>query len=222
MNSYTHILRKYECHLRKAFDYRDKSQGQSVDQALELKKKIDWNFVATALDVIGDTTQAINNLLEFGLEGNTDGNDPGEKHLRLYGVLNASYLQQFALVNLYKKCNLSKPKDVIEKLEKLKIYQLRNKLGAHSNDCENDHGKLESYVFIQISLEGYRFEYMNNETSERKWVDLKECLIEHLALMIDYLDKIYEKSIKTIHKGENSRLQEHMQKLSELRILKTA
>lgn len=220
MNTYTQILREYETAFRDLVTFKNLSTTKKVKEAIRLNKSEDWSFICTALDVIGDTTQAINNFLEFGLEGNTDGNDPGEKYLRLYGVLNATYLQQFALVNLYKKSNLFKPKDVIKKMEKLEIYNLRNKLGAHSNDYENDQGILESYVIIQISLKGYLFEYMNNDTSEREWVNLKKCLEEHLRLAIDLLDKVYDKSIKTIHKGEDSKKEEHLNILSKLRKLK--
>jgi len=99
----------------------------------------------------------------------------------------------------------------------LKVYDLRNKLGAHSNAFENDQGKLESYVIIQISLEGYTFEYMNNETSDRIFVDIKKCLEEHLILAINLLDKIYAKYIKTIHKGEDNKKEEQNKILLELR-----
>jgi len=145
--------------------------------------------------------------------------------LRLYGVLNACYLQQFAVLSLYKRCNLEKPDGVKQKLNDLKIYELRNKLGAHSPDYKNKQDdkkedSIESYVIIRISAKRYKFKYINNESTEGEWVDLKEYLEEHLRLIVDLLDKIYEKSIKTLHKGENSKLQKHMQKLSELRILK--
>lgn len=222
MNRYTQILRDYEKAFRDLLTFKNWSSDQNVKDTLKLNKSEDWSFICTALDVIGDTTLAISNLLEYGLEGHKNGSDFGEIYLRLYGVLNASYLQQFAIVSLYKKCNLPKPGDVIDRLEKLKIYKLRNKLGAHSNDYKNEQDVLECYVIIRISVKGCQFEYKNNESSEREWVDLKQYLEEHLLLIIDYLDKIYEKSIKTLHKGESSKLQEHMQKLSELRVLKTA
>ncbi len=176
MNTYTQILRKYEIAFRDLVTFKNWDSNQNVKDTLKLNKTEDWSFICTALDVIGDTTQAISNFLEFDLEGHTDGNDFGEMYLRLYGVLNASYLQQFAIVSLYKKCNLPKPGDVIDRLKKLKIYKLRNKLGAHSNDYRNEQDVLESYVIIPISVKGCQFEYKNNESSEGEWVDLKEYL----------------------------------------------
>ena len=222
MNKSTDILREYETAFRDLVTFKNFNSNKDVKQTLRLNKREDWSFICSALDVIGDTTLAISNFLESGLEGQTDGNDFGEKYLRLYGVLNATYLQQFAIVGLYKKCNLTDPKDVIEKFKKLKIFELRNKLGAHSTEYSVGNGQVESYVIVRTSTEGHRLEFINNDSLIREWVDLKQYLEEHLLLIIDYLDKLYEKSIKTLHKGEESKIQEHMQKLSELRVLKTA
>ena len=61
---------------------------------------------------------------------------------------------------------------------------------------------------------------MTESSSEREWVNLKKCLEEHLRLAIDLLDKVYDKSIKTIHKGEDSKKEEHLNILSKLRRLK--
>jgi hypothetical protein len=176
MNTYTQILRKYETAFRDLVTFKNWGSDQNVKDTLKLNKAEDWSFICTALDVIGDTTLAISNFLEFGLEGHTDGNDFGEKYLRLYGVLNASYLQQFAVFSLYKRCNLEKLDDVKQELSNLKIYELRNKLGAHSTDYKNkqDNKKqdlIECYVIIRISAKGYNFEYINNESSKREWVD---------------------------------------------------
>lgn len=220
MSPYTQILRKYETAFRDLVTFKNWNSKQSVKDTLKLNKSGDWSFICTALDVIGDTTLAISNFLEYGLEGHKDGSDFGEMYLRLYGVLNASYLQQFAIVSLYKRCNLPKSGDVIERLRKLNIYKLRNKLGAHSNDYKNEQDILESYVITRISAKGCQFEYKNNESSEREWIDLKKYLEEHLKLIIDLMDKIYEKSIKTLYKGEKDKQEEQNKILLDLRKLK--
>ncbi len=77
MNTYTQILRKYESDLRDAIRNRDQEAGQSLAQALELKENIDWSFICTALDVIGDTTCAIQHFLETGLDGSSVGTEVG-------------------------------------------------------------------------------------------------------------------------------------------------
>ena len=219
MTSLTHVLRQYECAFRDLITFKNLSTDQNVQKALRLNKRADWDVICTALDVIGDTTLAINNFLEFGLEGYTDRDDFGEIYLRLYGVLNATYLQQFAILSLYKRFNLDKPKEVIDSLKNLKVFELRNKLGAHSTNYKNKEDLPESYVINRLSAKGFRLEYKNNKSLEPEWIDLKQCIKEHLVLIIDLLDKIYEKSIKTLYKGEEANIQKQMQILSELRNL---
>lgn len=219
MTSLTHVLRQYECAFRDLITFKNLSTDQNVQKALRLNKRADWDVICTALDVIGDTTLAINNFLEFGLEGYTDRDDFGEIYLRLYGVLNATYLQQFAILSLYKRFNLDKLKEVIDSLKNPKVFELRNKLGAHSTNYKNKEDLPESYVINRLSAKGFRLEYKNNKSLEPEWIDLKQCIKEHLVLIIDLLDKIYEKSIKTLYKGEEANIQKQMQILSELRNL---
>ena len=77
MNFYTQNLRKYESAFRDLVTLKNWSTNKGVKEAIRLNKSKDWSFICTALDVIGDTTLAIDNFLEFGLEGQTDGNDFG-------------------------------------------------------------------------------------------------------------------------------------------------
>lgn len=46
-------------------------------------------------------------------------------------------------------------------------------------------------------------------------------LREHLKLIVELLDKTYEKTIKTIYRGNQLRLNEELRKLTELRNLKS-
>jgi hypothetical protein len=219
MNSYTQILSEYQHSFNDLITSRNLKSNKAVKDVIRLNNNKEWSFMCTALDILNDTTLAIDNFLEHGLEGHSDGNDPDEMYLRLYGILNACYLQQFAIYNLYKICNLEKLDKTLKELNDLKIYELRNKLGAHSIDYKNKDDELECYVINRSSLSGYLFEYSNNNNSEREWVNLKECLVEHLVLIIDYLDKVYEKYINTLYKGKNSKPKDHINKLAELRML---
>jgi len=56
----------------------------------------DWNILCASMDIIGDTTLAIQNFKETGIGQNT-----GEKYLKLYGLLQAIYLQQDAIKFLF-------------------------------------------------------------------------------------------------------------------------
>jgi hypothetical protein len=186
-----------------------------------LTKEEDWGFICTAMNIVGDASCAVDNFLQFGLDGPTKYNDVGEKYLRLYGVLNATYIQQHAIHNLYKLTNVPNARDAMKKIEALKIRDVRHRLGAHSNDYLNNKSrKLESFVPVRISLSGFNCEYINNETLKIAYVNLQDCLTEHMTLMIDLLDKIYEKTVKTLYKSEKKKRDEFIEKLHELRIIR--
>jgi len=219
MSPYTQILRKYESNLRDAIYHRDRGKGNSIDEALELTERKDWYFIATTLDVIGDTNLAIQHFLETGLNGLDENTDVGEKYLRLYGLLNSTYLQQEAIVVLYQKIFHWDKQKSKKLFRKSIIRKIRNKVASHSSDYYSG-GVKESYVVIRNTLSKYTFEFMNNETSVREWVDLRECLEEHYYRIIDLLDRIYEKSIKTLYKGEKDKQEEQNKILLDLRKLK--
>ncbi len=226
MKSLTEILRLYETAYRDLVRSKNWSSKQSVKESIRLNKDQDWYFIYTALDVIGDTTLAIKNFLQYGLEGAVDGDDDGEKYLRLYGILNTTYLQQEAVYVLYKCNNLADPQKITEKIKKLKIFEIRNKIGAHSSAYKANKGKLsslqsyESYIPTRHSLAGFTFEYLDNESLDMETVNLVECLEQHLTLVVDLLDKIYEKSIVTLYKGNQKKRKELLDRLSALRKLK--
>ncbi len=210
--------------LQKVFEKKetkqtDESYHDIAQKSLRLNKKEDWNFIVTAMDIIGDTSLAIGNFLEFGLDGTTKDDSIGERYLRLYGVLNASYMQQRAVLNLCKIVNISGFEKIKKQINDLEIFEVRNKIGSHSNDYLNN-GKVESYEPIQISLHGYGFEYINNETLEKQTVNLFECLIKHLEVMVELVDQIYAKAGKTIYKSNPEKIDSFTSILKELRIKK--
>ncbi len=61
------------------------------------KNPDDWNAVCVALDSIGDTTYALRAYEVGGL-----GRGDADKYLRLYGMLQAVYLQQDAISYVYR------------------------------------------------------------------------------------------------------------------------
>jgi len=188
---------------------------------LRLNKEKDSNFVWTAMYIVGDTSMAIQNFLRFGLDGPTKYEDEGERYLRLYGLLNASYIQQDAVLKLYKLMNVPYPKNAKQRIDRLQIRDLRHKVGAHSVDYMNkDIGKIEPFVPVRARLEQFTCEYMNNETLVLQRVDLKECVEEHSKLMVELLATIYEKAVKTAYKGNEKKLQKYKEKLDDLKIIR--
>jgi hypothetical protein len=191
MKSLTEILRQYEIAYRDLVTSKNWNSNQNVKKTLRLNKSQDWSFICTALDVIGDTTLAIKNFSDYGLECATHRGDDGEKYLRLYGILNSAYLQQEAIYSLCKYNNSPDPQKVMEEIKKLKIFEIRNKIGAHSSSYIANKGGsssleiYEPYIPIRHSLTAYTFEYLNNEILDLETVNLVECLEKHLILIID-------------------------------------
>jgi hypothetical protein len=187
---------------------------------LRLNREKDSNFLWTAMYIVGDTSIAIQNFLRFGLDGPTKYDDGGERYLRLYGLSNASYIQQDAVLKLYTLLNVPDPKKAKERIDRLQIRSLRHKVGAHGIDYMNKNiGKIETFVPVRARLGQFTCEYMNNETQAIQRVDLKEYIEEHSKLIVELLARIYEKAAKTAYKGNEKKLQKHKEKLHDLKII---
>jgi len=224
MKQLNEILQSYANAFLDLVNEKIDSTNESIKQALRINKEQDWSFIRTSMDIVDDASDAIGNFLKFGLDGPTKYDESGERYLRLYGLLNATYIQQRAVRTLYELNRLPHPRKTQEKIEKLKIWEVRHKLGAHPCDYIKNKNKpdkqLESFVPIRVSLSGFNCQYLNNETRESENINLKECLKEHNELMISFLDQIYEKSIQTFYRGNQGKLMESNEKLKELRIEK--
>lgn len=221
MKSLVDLLDSYVDEYRELVDSNTSNSHETIRKSLRLNKEEDWAFICTAMDVVGSASLAITNFLSFGLDGPTKYDDAGEKYLRLYGALNATYIQQQAVLTLFKLNQVSNPDKAKEKIECLRVRDVRHKLGAHSNEYLNrDANKKESYVLTRLTLAGFNCEFLNNETSEHTMVDLKSDIEEHLKLMVELLDETYEKAIGTFHKGNQKKQHEFKDKLKDLRIEK--
>ena len=53
-------------------------------------------------------------------------------YLRLYGVLNAIYLQLGGIIDLMKLFNIREQKQIEKQLKSLEIIEFRNKVGSHT------------------------------------------------------------------------------------------
>lgn len=58
------------------------------------------------MDIINDSLLGIESFCKYGVDGPTKYDDFGEKYIRLYGVLNATYIQQQSLLNLHRIANV--------------------------------------------------------------------------------------------------------------------
>ena len=186
------------------------SYSEEAKKVFRLNKQEDFYFLLSAMDIIGDTNMAFSHFLEFGLYGATRYHNMGERYIRLYGVLNASYIQQQAIINLCRICSVSPLPPVIEKVNELKIRDIRHKLGAHSNDCLNQDGKKESFVPVRMSMSEFTVTYSNTNKGNFHTANIKECVEEHLQLMTELYDQIYEKFVNCIYKSNEEKIESLM------------
>ena len=197
---------------------QDKTILTQIKEQLGLQLEDDWGFLCTSMDLIEDSNLAIENFAKFQLEGPTKYNDEGEKYLRLYGFLNAVHIQQNALVTLFALLKVPGKGELIEKVQKLKIRNLRHKLAAHQDSFLNKvSNEKQAFYLSRIDLYGTNIGYGNNVKFSYERIDLRSPLKEHGDLVIDTLDVIYEKSIKTIYKANKNKQEEFVKDLELLR-----
>jgi hypothetical protein len=222
-DTHIEVLGKYGDTFRNLINAKIWPSKINIQKTLRLNKDEDWAFLCVSMDIVEDADTAITNFLKFGLNGPTKYDDVGEKYLRLYGILNATYLQQEAILKLYQIMNvplLTKQKELVDCLS---IRSLRHKLGAHSaNYYHKESDSIQAYVPIRIDLNDFKCTYAKNGRGYHHTVDLKAAVIEHLTMMIELLDKILDKAITTLFKGQQTNRThiEFSKKLEDLRILK--
>jgi ribosomal protein S15P/S13E len=160
-------------------------------QHLLLKDIKYWNQLCSSLYVIEDSDLAINAYLnrEFS-------QDDGEKYLRIYGLLQALFLQQNAVEHLCESLGIKSNSNSNEKLRE--IREIRNDSVGHPTK----RWKCGSYHFIsRITIKKSGFQLVshnkNGETS------FKDIIVQDLVNEQNKcLSKVLEKVINTLEKEE--------------------
>jgi len=221
MNTPLSTLEKYAEAFRELVNARVWGSKESPHEALRLNDSNDWEFICVAMDVVGDASLALYSFLRFGLEGPTRYEDFGERYLRLYGVLSASYLQQEAVMKLYTLMNCPNPKVLKENLGKLEIRTLRHQIASHSVDYRpKDGADNQSFVPVRIGLYGFTCTVTEGRGGSTHVIQLDKSILEHINFLITVLDKIYEKSIVTLFKGQADRIPKFQKTLEDLRFVR--
>ena len=210
------FLDSYNTTFRELINEKNWSSKLSIKETLKLSKESDWNFLCTAMDIICDSSMAISNFIKYGVDGPTKYNDKGESYLRLYGLLSATYLQQNAVMNIYRILSIRGFKEFKDNIKKLKIREIRNKLASHSNDFQTNFGK-ECYLPLRMTLYGHTCEYINNKTNELDKVDLIAEIYNSANLLMDAFESLLEASIERLYKTNKSR-EKWKEALNELRL----
>lgn len=216
------LLDKYASTFRKMIQAKILGGKGPVKQLLKLGNDTDYDFLIAAMDIIGDASSAIAHFQQFGLSGPTKYDDIGEKYLRLYGLLSATYIQQQSVLTIYRLMNVPDLTKMKAQFENLRIRELRHKLSSHSTDYFDKKRRVkEAYLPLRIDLGDRNITAVRHSPPmQHEKIDLSDAIQRHLELMIDVLDSIIEKSIKTLFKGHHKKEKDFSDALSELRVEK--
>ncbi|MDD4976857.1 MAG: hypothetical protein PHY93_21055 [Bacteriovorax sp.] len=162
-----------------------------------LKNHKFWNQLCSSLVVIEDSDSAISAYInsEFGT-------DNGEKYLRLYGVLQALFLQQDAITNMCESLGL--PNNLASHPKLKEIRDIRNDSIGHPTKRGNYKSNYKSYHFISqasITKSGFQLisDYKNNKTTFRDIL-----VIDLINEQRRYLSEILKKVINALKTEEKA------------------
>lgn len=221
MTSPLSMLTSYDDAFRELVNARVWGKDESPEKALRLNSHADWEFICVAMDVIGDAALALDHFLRFSLDGSSRYEDVGERYLRLYGLLSATYLQQEAVLKLYSLINCPSPSDVKAELNNLEIRTLRHQVASHSVDyLPPSRGKTQAFVPVRIGLSGFSCMVTEGRGNSTRTIQLDDAINAHCHVITSVLDRIYEKSVKTFFKGQTQRIEEFTKKLEDLRFVR--
>lgn len=178
---------------------------ETVTRRLKFQNQDDWITLCSLMDVLGDTELAKENFLTYDLSGPTKIKDYGEQYLRLYGILNAIYLQKTALIEFVELIKLGDKKSILKKIDSLKILELRHIVGAHTVDFL-DNGKKNPHQFQRGSLDNNRPIATSDAKGNYKEYDLKKLLHEYDKFAETLLIAATDKFIKTVYKNGGDKL----------------
>jgi hypothetical protein len=198
------------------------NSDRSIRNLLRLRADSDWEFLTTAMDIVEDASAVIDHVQRFGLSGSTKYDDVGEKYLRLYGLLSATYIQQQSIGTIFRIMNLPDPKALKAAFEALEIRDLRHKLSSHGTDfLDRTMGSQQAFVPIRFDLGDFRISYVNysSSTSHHK-VDISAAIEAHVRLMVGVMDAIIEKSLTTLFEANSKQKSELEAELADLRVEK--
>lgn len=199
---------------------------EAYRKRLRFQKQTDWKRYRASVDLIEDTEQAILSAFRYQLgDLNNNNKDYGETYLRLYGILNAVYLQMNAFKEIANLLNYPERNMVMRKFEALRIYKLRNIAGAHTTDYQyskqeildlKSSRKTTSFRIIQAYLDktGKDIQVLD-ENNVRLEFNLLSLLKEYESLATELLIKLilHIKETLLITKEDKAWMQEQLDEL---------
>ncbi len=181
----------YEC-LREIRDLINKPRKR-----FQLLKNLGgWDQMCSSLDVIEDTDLALSAYLEAEFP-----REDGAKYLAVYGVLQALFVQQYAVMHLCESLNVPRPSSdpILEQ-----IRDVRNESIGHPTKKDKSKSRPISYHFIsRATISKKRFQLLSSYGDGR--TEFKDVLIEKMIadqkdklkhVLDDIIDKLVQEEIE--------------------------
>lgn len=176
--------------------------NKELQKALQFENKYDSYLLESCADLIEDTDYAIQEFLKNGLQ--TNPNRQGELYLRLYGILNAIYLQINTIVELVEIFKIHNKKEIVSKFKDLDIYKLRNMVGSHTVNYTIDNSKKSNkdntdfFRIAQTSIDKWSTNLLVVSHKTKCYnFDLKQSVIDYIQVsdivLLDICNKVEPK-----------------------------
>jgi hypothetical protein len=179
---------------------RSRTQRQLLD------RPADWNRLCSALDIIGDTEQALDAYLNQPESANA-----GICYLHVYGALQVLQVQQDAVEHI---CGaLGMPANSLRKLAH--IRQIRSSSIGHPS-AQNEKKAAKSNFIVQTSLSQYGFTlstaYSDGTPYSRRYIEIPPLVQEQRAVLRSVLttavEKLDEAEMKHRTEHQNEKLED--------------
>ena len=190
-------------------------------EKLRIKSKFqginDFRKMRSCIDLIEDTEEAIINFFQYQLATRRDRINMGEIYLRLYGIVNAIYLQKQAIIEIMELVKLSGKNTYQRQLEKLKIFEVRNIVGSHMVDFKTDKTEVYktplqtlNFFFVtqcDLKADGTRLTIVDGHNNYEE-TNLKQLINEYVFESEILMSKTVEKYVSTLCKNDQKTKEE--------------
>ena len=171
----------------------------------------DYKRLRSCIDLVEDTEYAIIDYFTYKLRTCQKGQRFGEKYLRLYGLLNAIYLQVQAIIRVAELVKFPRKKAILIQMNELTILRVRHIAGAHTvNYLENNELGLSStgkqmdyYRITQMDLhpDGTRISLVSGRNGFKQY-NLNELVYEYALVSERILFEVVGKYIGSLCKHD--------------------
>lgn len=174
-------------------------------------KREDWMVFGSCLYTFEDAEMAIRGYFDTAESRHSR----DFEYLRLFGFLNAVYLQLGAIDRLCGIVGVDGKKSVIRDLRAHELIRCRNMLASHTVAYMSK-GAIQSITIEQISLGGTGATFMVNETDERKYANFKELYASWVCQTRDALGAVIRKFIEIIYSTSAEKKSDYLGRLDGL------